>query len=141
MNMDLNDNEKKNFVKQLEKNKNFFQSLRHAIDGACLVIKKERNMHYHLSVAFIVFIVGLYFNIGRSDWLWLSVAIFGVITAEFLNTIVESIVDLVVGQKYNELAKIAKDVAAASTLIAAIFAVVIGLIIFEPYVKYWLLHY
>jgi undecaprenol kinase len=123
---------------QIDKNQNFRQSFGHAIGGVWLVIKKERNMRFHLLMSIIVVALGLWFKIGRSDWLWISVAIFSVITAEFLNTIVESIVDLVVGKSYHILAKTAKDVAAASTLVAAFFAVVIGLIIFEPYIWFLL---
>lgn len=123
---------------QIDKNHSFRQSLGHAAGGVWLVIKKERNMRFHLLTAAIVIGLGLWFGIGRSDWLWIAVAIFSVITAEFLNTIVESIVDLVVGKSYHRLAKTAKDVAAASTLVAAVFAVVIGLIIFEPYIWFML---
>lgn len=141
MPMGSKDKLKQDAQQQIDKNHSFWQSLRHAIDGVRLVIKKERNMRFHLLTSLIVVIFGLWLKIGRSDWLWIAVAIFSVITAEFLNTIVEAIVDLVVGKSYHNLAKTAKDVAAASTLVAAVFAVVIGLIIFEPYIKYVILAY
>lgn len=139
MHTDSNGNPEKPKDHQITKNQSFIQSIGHAISGVGLVVKKERNMRFHLLASFVVIVIGLWFGIGRSDWLWISVAIFSVITAEFLNTIVESIVDLVVGKSYHSLAKTAKDVAAASTLVAAIFAVTIGLIIFEPYIRYLLL--
>ncbi|MCM0599012.1 diacylglycerol kinase family protein [Periweissella fabalis] len=136
MHLDSHDKQTPTEQLQINKNQSFHQSIGHAISGVWLVVKKERNMRFHILVAVIVIVVGLWLGIGRSDWLWIAVAIFSVITAEFLNTIVESIVDLVVGKSYHRLAKTAKDVAAASTLVAALFAVVIGLIIFEPYIRF-----
>lgn len=141
MHTDSSDKSKQEKQPQITKNHSFIQSLGHAASGVLLVIKKERNMRFHMVTACLVVMLGLWFGIGRSDWLWIAVAIFSVITAEFLNTIVESIVDLVVGKSYHSLAKTAKDVAAASTLVAAVFAIAIGLIIFEPYIKYAILAY
>jgi diacylglycerol kinase (ATP) len=54
-----------------------------------------------------------------------------VIGAEGANTAIEAVVDLV-SPSYHPLAKIAKDVAAGTVLLAALGAVVIGMIIFLP---------
>jgi diacylglycerol kinase len=51
--------------------------------------------------------------------------------AEFVNTSVEAVVDLL-SPDIHPLAKVAKDVAAAAVLIAALAAVVIGLLILGP---------
>ena len=48
-----------------------------------------------------------------------------VIMAEFVNTMVEAIVDLIVGEQYHPLAKVAKDVASGAVLAAVAFAIVI----------------
>ena len=50
---------------------------------------------------------------------------------EIVNTAIERTVDLVT-KEYEELAKIAKDVAAAAVLVMSMFSVVIGIIIFLP---------
>ncbi len=55
-----------------------------------------------------------------------------VICLEMVNTAIEKTVDLVTSE-YHPYAKIAKDVAAGAVLIAAIFSVIIGGIIFLPY--------
>jgi diacylglycerol kinase len=51
--------------------------------------------------------------------------------AEFLNTALEVLVDLT-NPEIHPLAKISKDVGAASVLIAAFLAVIIGLLILVP---------
>jgi diacylglycerol kinase (ATP) len=51
---------------------------------------------------------------------------------ELLNTALESVVDLTVGQSYHELAKIAKDCAAGAVLISAIAAVIVASCLLVP---------
>ena len=71
-------------------------------------------------------------RIERFEWLAILLVIGIVWTAEFLNTALEVIVDLASPEKH-PLARVGKDVGAASVLIAAILAVTIGLIVFwEP---------
>ncbi len=52
-------------------------------------------------------------------------------TAEFLNTALEVVVDLAAPQQH-PLAKVGKDVGAAAVLIAAVAAVIIGLLVMGP---------
>lgn len=139
--MDLQDNKteiKKPVVPedqhpQVVKNTSFLQALGHSLEGIGQLLVRERNMRFHFIAALVIFAIGLYVGLGRSDWLWITVACFTVIMAEFVNTIVEAIVDLIVGTQYYELAKVAKDVASGAVLAAVMFAVVIGGLIFEPY--------
>jgi len=133
--MDLRDNQKQPLKEpQTEKNTHFLQALGHALEGIGQLLIRERNMRFHILAAVVVLAVGLYVNLGRSDWLWISVAVFTVIMAEFVNTMVEAIVDLIVGETYHPLAKVAKDVASGAVLAAVAFAIVVGVLIFQPYV-------
>ena len=62
----------------------------------------------------------------------ICLGLFGLVMAlELVNTAIEAVVDLVTSE-YRPLAKVAKDTAAGAVLIAAIMAVVSGLIIFVP---------
>ena len=54
-----------------------------------------------------------------------------VFTSEFMNTDLEAVVDLASPNKH-PLAKIGKDVGAAAVLVAALAAVLIGLLILGP---------
>ena len=109
---------------QVTKNHRLIQAMSHASQGIWMVISKERNMRYHLAASVIVIICGLL--------LWLFLAIFTVFSAEFMNTVAESFCDLVVGHQFDFNVKKIKDVSAGGVLIAALFAVIVGLIIFIP---------
>lgn len=79
----------------------------------------------------IVLILGLYLKISTSEWIFLTLAITAVISAEALNSGIEKTVDLT-SPDFHELAKHAKDVAAAGVLISSIGAVIVGAFIFIP---------
>jgi len=79
-----------------------------------------------------VIIAGLYFGIERWEWAILTGCITLVIAAEALNTAIEFLTDLA-SPEYHPLAGKAKDTAAAAVLFCAIGAVVIGIIVFWPY--------
>lgn len=118
--------------KQTEKNRNFFQSLRHALDGVRLLISEERNFRFDLIISIIVVILGLIVKLNLNEWLWLCVAFFTVLSSEALNSIVENVVDLIVDHRFNLLAKRAKDIAAGAVLLSAFFAIIVGCLIFIP---------
>ncbi|MBM7618098.1 undecaprenol kinase [Weissella uvarum] len=130
----MDSRDKTNSDHQVTKNRHFLQALRHAVDGIKEVLTHERNMRFHFFAAVVVVIAGLFLGIGRSDWIWITIAIAMVIMAEFVNTMVEAIVDLIVGTTYAPLAKVAKDVAAGGVLVAVGTAVIIGCLIFYPYI-------
>jgi len=56
-------------------------------------------------------------------------ATFLVFAAEMVNTALEEVINLV-KEEHSERARIAKDVAAGMVLLAAIFAVIVGVIVF-----------
>nr|WP_252903786.1 diacylglycerol kinase family protein [Secundilactobacillus oryzae] len=100
------------------------------MNGIYCLVTTERNFRKHLVFATLAVILGFLLQINLDQWLWVIFALFAVISAESLNTIVEAVVDLIVDHKYDPLAKRAKDVAAGGVLLSALFAVIIGLIVF-----------
>lgn len=74
---------------------------------------------------------GLWLGLPRQDWAIIILTIAMVWMAEFLNTALEALNDLV-SPDQNHLAKISKDVGAAAVLIAASAALVIGVLILGP---------
>ncbi|QGG61782.1 UDP kinase [Loigolactobacillus bifermentans] len=124
--------------KQTQKNRHFGQSLRHAVQGLRAVLQAERNFRFHLLASLLVIAAGIWVTLSRWEWLALCIAIFGVLQSELLNTVVESLVDLLTVKHYMVAAKYAKDVAAGAVLVAAVFALVVGLLIFGPHFIDWI---
>ena len=117
------------------KNKNFIQSLKNALTGLKTAVLAERNMRTHLLFTGLALLAGSFFQLRPAEWLWILSAVFLVLICELLNTAIETIVDLIVGDQIHPLARDAKDIGAAIVIMASLFAVIVGLIIFGP--KLW----
>ena len=110
-------------------------SFKYAFSGFFYVLKTQKNAWLHLAATIVVVSVSLWLKIGRLEWLAILLVIGLVWMAEFMNTALEVIVDLASPEKH-PLAKVAKDVGAASVLIAAILAVKIGVsILWQPLIE------
>lgn len=109
----------------------FIRSFGYAFSGIAYAGKSQFNFRFHLCALTIVGIAGWYFQLNTAEWLWIIAASGMVLLSELFNTAVEVLVDLV-SPNIHPKAKIIKDVAAGAVLIAAITAILIGLIIFYP---------
>ncbi|CAN7491536.1 diacylglycerol kinase [Paenibacillus sp. LjRoot56] len=108
------------------------RSFRYAYEGIKYALDTQRNMKFHFSVAFLVLLAALFIHLSKTDILFILLAVTLMIVTELINTAVEKTVDLAMPDRH-PLAKIAKDVAAASVLVSAMFAIVVGLVVFyEP---------
>lgn len=107
------------------------KSFSFAFTGIRSVIMHERNMKIHLVISIIVILTGIWLSLSKLEWLFIILAIGGMLSLEMINTAIERVVDLVTNQ-YHPLAKDAKDIAAGAVLLYAIMSVIIGLIIFLP---------
>ncbi|MBN2174937.1 MAG: diacylglycerol kinase family protein [Bacteroidales bacterium] len=107
------------------------KSFKYAFQGLGYLFKTQHNAWIHLLAAVISIILGLLLKISLTEWCLISFAMGLVISAELINTSVEYLTDLT-SPGYSEKAKRIKDMAAASVLIAAITAAIIGVIIFVP---------
>ncbi|MBS4749928.1 diacylglycerol kinase family protein [Carnobacteriaceae bacterium zg-ZUI78] len=118
--------------KQTTKNKHFLQSLCHALHGVKTAFKEEKNMQKHVITACFVITLGFLLQCNISEWLWLIHCIVLVLILELLNTVAETLVDVLTEGKYYEWAKKVKDVAAGAVLIASVYAAIVGIMIFLP---------
>jgi diacylglycerol kinase len=71
----------------------------------------------------------LLLHLQTNEWCWITLAVISVWSAEALNTAVEFLTDIA-SPEFHHLAGKAKDVAAGAVLIAAVGAVIIGLLVF-----------
>lgn len=108
-----------------------WHSFGHAFRGWSYVLRTQRNMWIHVIIAAAVVALSAWLRISRVEWAIIVLTIAMVFTAEFVNTAIEAVVDLASPQKH-PLAKVGKDVGAGAVVIAALAAVVIGLLILWP---------
>jgi diacylglycerol kinase (ATP) len=90
-----------------------------------------------LAATAAVVALGVFLAISRSEWLAIILAIGMVWTAEALNTAVEFLADEVSLER-RKLIGNAKDVGAAGVLVAAASALVVGAVVFVPYIRAYL---
>ncbi len=106
-------------------------SFHYAVEGWWYVLRTQRNAWIHAVVSFVVFALGFWLHLSRLEWAIIIVTTMGVWMAEFVNTALEAVVDMVMPE-YHLLAKTAKDVAAAAVLVGAIGAALVGFLILGP---------
>ncbi|WP_236978445.1 diacylglycerol kinase family protein [Membranihabitans maritimus] len=102
-----------------------------AIDGLWKFFFSGVHARIHLSSAVIVILLGLYFDLLPWEWVALLIAIAMVVQAEIFNTVLEEFMDFE-HPGYHSKIKYMKDLSSAAVLVCAVFAFVIGLIIFIP---------
>lgn len=108
-----------------------FLSFRYAFRGISVLVS-EPNFQIHCLAFVFVVAAGVYFKISESDWVIILLVSMIVFVAEAINTSIENLANRVSRDIHPLIAK-AKDVAAAAVLIAALFAVVVGVIVFYKY--------
>ena len=107
------------------------KSFGYAFQGIKASLKKEPNLRIHVAIGIIALLLGFILKLSRLEWLLLAFIIFYVVTLELLNTVIESVVNLV-SPEVKESARVAKDISAAVVLVSAILSIVVGLILFLP---------
>lgn len=106
-------------------------SFEHAFTGWWYVLRTQRNAWIHALISTLVVILAFWLHLSLRDWAILFLTIAMVWTAEFINTALEAVVDLASPEQH-PLAKVGKDVGAAAVLLAAIAAILVGLLILGP---------
>ena len=113
--------------------KRLIHSFGYAFKGIYSVYKTEQNILIHSILAFIVIGLSAYFKISDIEFCIIVLAIGLVIAFEMINTSIEYAIDMAM-PNIHPLAKMAKDAASGAVLITAITSIIIGLIIFLPYI-------
>jgi diacylglycerol kinase len=108
------------------------RSMKCAMTGIRVLISTQQNARIHIVITIIVTAFGIFLGLSKSDWCWIILAIILVWVTEALNTSFEFLTDIV-SPTFHPLAEKAKDIAAAAVLIAAIGSILIGFLVFGPY--------
>ncbi|MGA9625419.1 MAG: diacylglycerol kinase family protein [Bryobacteraceae bacterium] len=91
----------------------------------------ERNMAIHTAAATGTLMAAWLFRLSRIEWLFVILAVAGVMAAELLNCAVERLAPSR-NQQWSSEVRLVKDAAAAGVLVTAVAAAVIGAVIFLP---------
>jgi len=113
------------------KNKKMINSFKNAFNGMIVSFKQERNMKIHISIMFLVILLGIIFKIKMVEWIICIICFALVIGGELFNTAIEITIDIAM-PNFNEKAKKVKDISAGAVLVLAIASAIIGFIIFVP---------
>ena len=112
-------------------------SFKNAFAGLFWAIRTQPNFRVHLFFSVCAIALGLALGISSVE---MTIIIFTIVlglTAEMVNTSIDSMTDLIT-KKWRQEAKIAKDVSAGMMLVAAIGAVIVGILIFFPHIQVYL---
>ncbi len=112
--------------------KNFIRSFGFAFSGIFKLLRSERNFAIQFLAMIIAVIAGFYFSITVSEWLTILCISALVLSLEALNSAIEKVCDLYSTEEDSRI-KLIKDIAAGAVFISAIFAGVIGVIVFGKY--------
>jgi diacylglycerol kinase len=128
-------------MKNVLDSKNEFSLIRramsvvHAARGIYIFLKTTPNAWIQFCVSLFAIGLGYYFKIEKVEWLFLILSIGFVFASEAFNTAIEIDINLT-SPEYHPYARDTKDVAAGAVLISVVTALVMGVIIFVPYIFY-----
>jgi len=111
----------------------FRQSFKDAAKGIRYTARHEQNFRVQLVAALFVVVFGIIFPIKKYEAIIVALLVVLVLILELLNTAVERMLD-VVKPRLSEKVETVKDIMAAMVLIASLAALIIGSIIFYPYI-------
>lgn len=109
--------------------KNRFKAAYH---GLCSVYGSEQNFRIHLFAFVIVILFGVFFGLSNLEWIAILSCSFLVLICEVLNTAIEKLSDHISPNYDLQIGKV-KDISAGAVLISSIMSIVIGAIVFIPY--------
>jgi diacylglycerol kinase (ATP) len=106
-------------------------SLRYALAGWLFMLRYQKNVRIQAFFSMLVFALGLWLGLRPLDWAILILTITINWMAEFFNAALEAVVNLA-SPDIHPLARVSKDVAAATALLAAVASAIIGALILGP---------
>ena len=108
-----------------------FKSIKFAAKGGWILITTEHAIIAQVIIGLILTAFGFWIGLTPTEWMFQTLAIGLVIVAEAANTSIEYLCDFI-HPNYNKKIGFIKDIAAGISFLAAIFSIIIGLIIYIP---------
>lgn len=111
--------------------KSWLRKFKNAARGIAVGIRGQNSFAVHLPVAILVLAIGVICQVGISKLCCLLLCIALVITAELINSSIESLAAAVTDQEDSRI-RDSLDIASGAVLAATLFAVIVGLVILLP---------
>lgn len=108
------------------------KSFQYALAGLEKVFWEEQNFRVHSFIAALVLLLAVYLKIEVWEFTILIIVIAMILILEIANSIFERLLDLIKPRLHSYVKDI-KDMTAALVLVAAVAAVIVGILIFLPY--------
>lgn len=109
----------------------FKQSVRFALQGLRYVYRHERNFRVHVAFSVVAVVLSLLLDISVTQWIFVITAIASVFVLEIVNTVFETVLDIL-HPRVHHYAGAIKDLMAAAVLVASVSALMVGCFIFIP---------
>ncbi len=109
------------------------KSFEYAFAGLKKVFWEEQNFRIHLIFTIIVLVLAIYFQIAVWQFIILILVIALVLILEIINSVFERLIDLL-KPRMHQYVKDIKDMGSALVFIGALAALIIGVLIFLPYI-------
>lgn len=113
--------------------RNISASFKAALAGLIYAFCNQPNLRRGLLFALLALILSFVFHLSRVEFSLIVGSIFIFFIAEMVNTSLEAVVDLL-SEEWNVEAKTAKDIASGMVLLTAIGTIVVGILVFTPYI-------
>ncbi len=118
-------------MKPTSKGKEWFR-FKCSLKGIVYGFVRESHFRFQCFFALIVVAVAIWFKVKAIEWALLVIVIGLVLVSEMLNTVVEDIMDFI-HPNIDERVGHIKDLAAGSVLVSVVIAMIVGLLVFLPY--------
>lgn len=116
------------------KKRGITDSFNYAIEGLKHALKSQRNIRIHFTAGAVVIFFGIILNLTAVEFMLLLGAVTMVIVAEMFNTALEVAVDIFT-KEFHHMAKVAKDIAAGCVFVTAVYAAIVGYLVFFKSLK------
>ncbi len=107
-------------------------NVRYALSGIRIAWEEELSFKIQAGAMVLALLLGWFFSLSPIEWTMIVLAIGFVLAAEAFNTALEELCDKFHTDPDPHIGKI-KDLSAAAVFIASLASVVVGAIIFLPY--------
>lgn len=118
---------------RMKRKPSFLSSFRHALRGIGVVFKQERNFRVQVVVTVFVIVLTIFFGMRTWETVLVILLCASVLILELSNSVIERVADGL-SPRLQPLIRDIKDIMAGAVLLVSFVAIVIGILLFWPYI-------